>query len=667
MNDVVKKGLMNRLLNCFVQFCYSKYGLLGLFVFIFISHLGLIKAPIFADDYIQNAYFQTAEQASNTVALKDAGILGNMPTGEFDFALKNQFNFFDPSVGNDKAMLEYGALPWWTKEDSLLHLFRPVSSFTHWIDYQLWPNNFEVMHLHSLIIFMIGLWMLFHLFQGLGLSRSVSMFAILLFGLDIGIAQALGWIAGRNAFIAWTIAPLVILGYHKGTSGHKDTSDQKTIADKRWYFMALFAMLVALFSAEAAISIAGYLGAYMFTMDKRSWKCRILSILPFAILCIMWRLWYQSQGYGSLFIGQYIDPGRSIVDFISHGVFHYPILFWHLFAGTDGIEGMMSSSAMKLFSVWTMFWLVILLAVLVTLSKRHKLVNFLLLSVLFSLAPGVALSYSDPRVLLIPSIAGFALMALFIREVLLHAKSLFNRVVIRWFAYLILGYFLFAHVALSGFALLSVNASFALGHIPEENRHGLYADITNQGEFDFKDQRVVVVNAPDLFGNMYTPYYYAYKGVNLPLSIRSLSSAFNNVAVTRLSDRKISVKPQRGFIFHDKDPLQYETNKQAEYHHFDIIYPFKKLIGFFHNGEHDMHIGQTFSFNELTITVASVDNGRPLSIEVEASNPNDLKWLSWDWTEKRFNQFELPEVGQTVSFKGYLSSIKRKPLKADKT
>lgn len=655
MNNVVRKGMMDKVFDRFIQFCYSKYGLFSLFLFIFLSHIGLLKAPIFADDYIQNAYFQTVD-APNTSALKDVGILGDMPTGEFEFVLKNQFNFFDPSVGNDKAMLEYGALPWWTKEGTLLHLFRPVSSFTHWLDYQLWPNNFEMMHLHSLIIFMLGLWILLYMLQDLGLSRSMSMFAILLFGLDIGIAQALGWIAGRNAFIAWAIAPLVILGYHRGTSGYKSTPDHKILADKRWYFFSLFSLFIALFSAEAAIAIAGYLGAYMFAMDRRRWKHRILSILPFAILCILWRLWYQAQGYGSLHIGQYIDPGRSIVDFISHGIFHYPILFWHLFAGTDGVEGMMGRDALKLFSAWTMFWIVVLMAVFLTMSRRQKTVKFLLLSVLFSLVPGLALSYSDPRVLLIPSIAGFALIAIFIREVFLHAKTLFRRVLIRWFARLILGYFLFSHIALSVLALISVNLTLALGQIPEENRHGLYADITNQGELNFNNQRVVLINAPDLFGNMYTPYYYAYKGIQLPLSIRSLSSAFNTISVTRLSESKILVEPHNGFIFHNNDPLEFESNSGSGALHFHVIHPFKKLIGFFHNGEHDMYVGQTFSFNELKIMVKSVDNGRPLSIEVDALNPDDLKWLSWNWKEKKFEKFELPDIGQTVSLKGYFES-----------
>src|SRR5687767_4342080 len=41
------------------------------------------------------------------------------------------------------------AFPWWASPDLKLSLFRPVSGFTHYLDYQLWPDSPLLMHLHS--------------------------------------------------------------------------------------------------------------------------------------------------------------------------------------------------------------------------------------------------------------------------------------------------------------------------------------------------------------------------------------------------------------------------------------------------------------------------------------------------------------------------------------
>lgn len=643
MSEVVKKGIMNKLFSSFTRFCYSKYGLVILFFLVMMNHIGLIKAPIFADDYIQSAYFQT-DEAYNTAALKSSGILADMPTGDFEFTIKNQFNFFDPAVGNDQSMLEYGALPWWTKEGALLHLFRPVASITHWIDYQLWPNSSALMFAHNLLVFLLGLVAIYHLYKSLGLSRPVAMFAILLIGLDLGTAQALGWIAGRNAFLVWALTALVVMSYHKGLNS------------KTWYVLALIFYVTALFTAEAAISIAGYLGAYMFTLDRRAWKHRLFYILPFAVMTVLWRIWYQSEGYGSLYIGQYIDPGRSLVDFISHGVTHYPILFWHLFAGTDGAEGLLNYNGSIYFSIFSAFSMALLIFYLLRISKHQAIVRFFLLASLFSLVPGLALSYSDPRVLLIPSIAGFALIGFFVREVCLHSKTLFTNRPIRWVANLILAFFLFIHIALSGIASITVNSVLLLDALPENNRHEVYADITNQKEYNLQDKRVVLLNAPDLFGLMYLPYYYAYSEIALPQSIRTLSSGLNTVSLTRVGENKLLVEPYGGFIFHNNDALHVQDKTEQVLPKVHAIYAWKKLMNFFHDGVHDMTLGQKFYFDELEIEVKGIEQGRPLAIEVTFDKSKQLTWMSWNWEKKRFEIFSLPSIGDNVMLKGFFES-----------
>ncbi|HXV63970.1 MAG TPA: hypothetical protein VEK15_24940, partial [Vicinamibacteria bacterium] len=47
------------------------------------------------------------------------------------------------------ALKDLGVLPWWADDELEIRFWRPLSSFTHVIDYALWPDSGVLMHLHS--------------------------------------------------------------------------------------------------------------------------------------------------------------------------------------------------------------------------------------------------------------------------------------------------------------------------------------------------------------------------------------------------------------------------------------------------------------------------------------------------------------------------------------
>ena len=63
----------------------------------------------------------------------------------------NLFTFLDGGPQQIRDLIHKGFIPWWTFERVKLNSWRPISAFTHWLDYLFWPNSPLLMHLHSLI------------------------------------------------------------------------------------------------------------------------------------------------------------------------------------------------------------------------------------------------------------------------------------------------------------------------------------------------------------------------------------------------------------------------------------------------------------------------------------------------------------------------------------
>jgi len=80
---------------------------------------------------------------------------------------------------------------------------------------------------------------------------------------------------------------------------------------------------------------------------------------------------------------------------------------------------------------------------------------------------------------------------------------------------------------------------------------------------------------------------------------------------------------------------------------------FGKLVGFFHDGNYAFEKQQRFDFDELSLTITDVDNGRPLAIAVEPTKrPDEYVWLFWDWPSRSWQQFNLPSPGEEITIGG---------------
>ena len=69
--------------------------------------------------------------------------------------MMNLFVFLDWEDPALKSLTEYGVLPWWVGDNVKLAFWRPLTSLTHWMDYQLWPDSPMLMRLQNIAWFMV--------------------------------------------------------------------------------------------------------------------------------------------------------------------------------------------------------------------------------------------------------------------------------------------------------------------------------------------------------------------------------------------------------------------------------------------------------------------------------------------------------------------------------
>ena len=117
------------------------------------------------------------------------------------------------------------------------------------------------------------------------------------------------FVANRGFIIALCLGLLSFYMYYKWRS-------------TKSAFAAILSVIffsLSLLSNEAGVSTFAFILAYAFVLDKASLSKRFLSLLPAILIIIIWRIVYQSLGYGISGFGEaYLDPGREPLKFMYH-------------------------------------------------------------------------------------------------------------------------------------------------------------------------------------------------------------------------------------------------------------------------------------------------------------------------------------------------------------
>lgn len=613
----------------FSRMIRHKLALYSLFLFYALLHMCVFTLNNYAtDDYMQDIY------AQGSARLEATGLLKGIRVNDMSFFVNNQFNFFDPQSGNDEAMRNYGALPWWTKDGAMLHLWRPVSSMTHWIDYRFWPESPGFMQAHNGVWLFAGFLLVAMLFRKILPAQSVLVPALLVYGLDISIAPVVGWIAARNSLLVICFLALTLYFFHQ------------SFTQKNRYVLALACFLLALLSAEAGIVVAAYLAAYALFFPVATLKERCLRAMPFAIMIIIWRWFYHEQGYGAFHIGQYIDPFRSPLIFLEHSLRQFPILFVEVVSGIDALEVLTPVLYLDFLSVtgWLLFAL--FLTVVIRLYKRQGQILFWFFATVLSLIPGLMTYSTDPRVVIYAHIGFSAVFALMLVDTWQQYRLspvwqyrlrlwalfplIFLQVVLQFIAILLMNYAVLATDWLK--PQLQYEQLYGFSHVIKDN------------------DNVVLINHRDVFRLMYYPYIAAIENLPVPQTLRQMNTAQTAIAVQRTSDTHYAIMPEGGFIFHPHDIQSLGVLQQAQTR---LAGSTIKYATFFHDGNYRFNAGEKISLPEMDIVIGRVDSRhRPLVAEMRLHPGKPYRILYWDWSGHAYKLLPDLRVGEIFYIAG---------------
>lgn len=485
------------------------------------------------------------------------------------------FSFVSVKQESREYLLPRGGLPWWASESLSLSFWRPVAELSHW-DYRVFSFNSIWLHVHSIAWFAAFLVVLNGFYRRLGLSKWLTIAALLIVVTEPFHTIAVTWLANRNIIIA---AFFVFLSLNCFL-------DAREKASRMLYALCFYAL--ALLSSEAATSLLAFLIAYLLCLDTRPVKQRLLAFLPFFLLSIAWLLLYRCLSYGaSGNATMYVDPVAQPMVFIKQFIERVPTA--------------LSLQLLVLPKLFPEFWNQQLLravgvgmlavSVLVAYLSRNRYWCFALIAFVLALVP-LASALLHERNFIFVSAALAPLVALLI-QFFWQQKSYFLRS---------LAVFIILYKMLLG-ALLCLLAIWYFAVYSNGEIKKTASSLPDEVE----NKHVLLLGAPVLHSSFIYPLRLV-ENKSLPLSLHSLFSDAERVELTAINSHQWLLQAQDGWLA-DEDKLLRDWQRE----------PFI--------------VGQVFAFAEASLEVLAVNEQGNIVravLTLPAEKAEQYAVLCWD-------------------------------------
>jgi len=119
--------------------------------------------------------------------------------------------------GREDAEGELGAYPWWVSRDWKVRFFRPLTSVTLWLDHALYGGWAAGYHLSSYAWYAGVLLLAYRLYGALGLSPRKALMALVLLVSSTAALFPVGWPANRSSLLDafFTLGAILVLARHQ--------------------------------------------------------------------------------------------------------------------------------------------------------------------------------------------------------------------------------------------------------------------------------------------------------------------------------------------------------------------------------------------------------------------------------------------------------------------
>ena len=207
-----------------------------------------------------------------------------------------------------------GHVPWWTDEYPKARFFRPLTSLSLWLDFQLGAPAWW-MHLENCAIYAAIAWLATVIYRQLGLSSAGLGWAALFFALDVAFATPVGWISARNTLLAACFGLASIALHARALRSSRPRLRPLLLG------AACASFTLSMLSGELGLCTLGYIIAHTLLSDRTPMSRRMLILAPYAALTVLYLATYVAGEYGVSNNGSYIDvmaaPGAALMTFLA--------------------------------------------------------------------------------------------------------------------------------------------------------------------------------------------------------------------------------------------------------------------------------------------------------------------------------------------------------------
>lgn len=563
--------------------------------------IGLAAPALTAD-------FTADDHLHRVIQRADTGIPGLAPRG------LDLFTFSDGDEARIATLVDQGVYPWWTDPTLKLAFWRPLSSVTHAIDHALWPDSAAAHLAHSLAwhaLALVVVWLLLsRLFPPE--RRWIAVLALALYAFDDARGPVVGWIANRNALVAFVLGGLALVAH--------DRLRRDRWRPGRWVGPLFFSQ--ALGAGESAIAVLAYLVAYALWLDRGSWRKRLVTFAPYLAVVVVWRILYAHSGYGVAGSGIYLDPGSDPVAFLGAAVTRVPFLLqsalalpWSDFASFYPVLGI----ALPMLLVAGAVLATIGLAC-ARLLVRDRLARFFATGMVLAAVP-IASTFPADRLLTFVSVGALGLIAQLIAAVVTDRAQLGDGRARRLAVGIVAGLMILIHLVLAPPLLVARSRSMvAVARVLDRADASIPPAAT--------DKTVIIVDTPSDALAGYVQIMRASRHEPRPAHLYWLAVATTVVSLERVDERTLRVTYDGGALRYDIDRMMRTPRSRP-----------------FHTGDRVALAGLAIEVTRIT------PDGRPAEILAHFALPLEdpsLVWLRWEG--KRYTPYRPPSPGGGDTF-----------------
>ncbi|MBN2292738.1 MAG: hypothetical protein JXM70_09955 [Pirellulales bacterium] len=579
-----------------------------------------LASPWVAAVAVGIALLLTFRSVDNGLELDDffhrAVLTGSERFGENMRGPQSMFRFLPGDPEQAKRAMDDGFLPWWTDPWIKAEFFQLIPTQTHILDYWLWPERPELMHVHNLAWFALLVLLAARFYRRLLGPTWMAGVAALLFAVEDAHGTPAGWICNRNILIAASFGIGCLIAH-----------DVWRRDGRRWALgLAVALWAASLCSKEAGIATCAYLFAYAVWLDDSTPWRRFLTLVPYGIVLVGWRVVRDLLGFGVANIGYYVDPITDPGRFAEALLARYPVMLFGQWAGLSELSVLFSRLLGSPLWWISIGYIGVLGVLFFPLLRRDRVARFFATGMLLAVVP-ICATFPSDRLLTFVGLGALGLLVQFWHAVFAADGPRPELRAWRVAAIPVAVLLVLIHVVAAP-VILAHRATGPLG--PREMLDACYVNLPFDDSIE--EQDLVVVNPPVPMMASYCLLIYDYEGMPSPRAIRTLTSGMGAVTVRRVDDCTLEVEPELGYLtFLDR---------------------------LFRTEQHPLHVGDRVELARMTATVQSVADDRPRNVAFRFETPledRSLRWLRFQ--NGQFVPWAPPKVGEEVTLEPALKYL----------